>query len=1007
MAQPFESEYIFGIHEPGGESHMLDAGRPGWIVFTEEIGHDPAVQDGRDYRSYSDRGFGVIVRLNNGYHPNGTIPHSRHYANFAQRCANFVGNSRGCKIWIIGNEMNYWIERPPAAGRSVAPQSQSAPSISPNGPDANNEESGSIFDQLRRLFQSFLTPRTPDDPGTRSPLPTPTPAAESIATGIMRAPQDDPLLRSLPDRFSALHPATPASRDALSTGETITPALYAQCYKLCRDAIRRVAGHTADQVLIGAVAPWNNQTIYPGNARGDWVQYFQDILTLLGPSGLDGITLHTYTHQADPNLITSDAKMNPPFADRRFEFRAYMDFMNAIPATMRSLPVYITETNQDVPWLNQNTAWIQRAYGEIDWWNRQPNNQKIRALVLYRWPLIDRWVIEGKGGVVDDFRKALQQEYRWPAALPKLVDFPLNSTVATTTIVNLRQTPGHVGKSDSDILAQVPADAKLTILNPTSQQVDNLAWWQVRFTPAGQPAITGWVAHTAPAGVELLVIAQDSENNHSEGEVAGTFQIGTSVRTTTVVRMRRLPGTVGKSNTDVIADVPENTLLTIIGGPRAVDGLTWWQIRINSGGQEGWMAERLATGQVLLTSNTSGGPIGEPVTPPTTGNFKAGDRVVVVSTARLRQTPGHVGKAPTDVVADILQGKEGQIVAGPRVVDALTWWQLNTANAQGLAVTGWMADTAPGGITLLQLAGSSGPTPIASGALDAGDLAQASSSVRVRRTPGHLNKPDTDVLGDFPAKATLNLIRGPQTVDGLVWWRVGGVMSSGKEIIGWTAEAANSVPLIVRPAKLAGTQIPDKTNKRYLALPFVGNFGISQLWGENPQIYSTISYDNVPLRGHNGIDFMTPIDTPITAVDNGVIAEAVWNDPTGFGRYVKVNHSWGEAVYGHLNNITVAPGQPVSPGTVLGTTGNTGFSSGPHLHFAIRSNPYNRADGWGGYIDPLPYLDPAAVILPSYVVERNVSSTVERGPASAEKPQQAQLAERPGYAPDQPGLRRP
>ncbi len=1011
MAQPFESDYIFGIHEPGGERHMLDAGRSGWIVFTEGIGHDPAVQDGRDYRSYSDRGLGVIVRLNNGYHPSGTIPNSRDYANFAQRCANFVANSRGCKIWIIGNEMNYWIERPPAAGRSAAPQSQPAPSAIPSSTDPNRTAPGSIFDQMRRFLQSLLPPSTRDDAGSQSPIPTPTstptptPAAASLPASVMQAPQNDPLLRSLPDRFSAIHPSAPASRTAVATGEIITPALYAQCYKLCRDAIRRVAGHAADQVLIGAVAPWNDQTVYPGNARGDWVQYFQDILTLLGPTGLDGITLHTYTHQADANLITSDAKMNPPFTDRRFEFRAYMDFMNVIPATMRGLPVYITETNQDVPWLDQNTTWIQRAYGEIDWWNRQPNTQKIRALVLYRWPLIDRWVIEGKGGVVEDFKTALQQEYRWPSALPTVEDFPLNSTIATTTIVNLRQTPGHVGKSASDILIQVPADTRLTIVNAVQQQVDNLTWWQVRFTSADQSAITGWVARTSPAGAELLVVAQGGASNQPGGEVAGTFQIGNSVQTTTVVRMRLSPGTVGKPNGDVIADVPANTMLTIIGGPRAVDGLTWWQIRINSGGQEGWMAERSAAGEALLVLNTTAGPIGGPVPPPTTGKFKTGDRVTVVSFARLRQTPGHVGKAPTDVVADIAQGKEGQIIAGPRTVDALTWWQLNTTNAQGLAVTGWMAETAPGGIPLLQLAGSS--PPIVSSALAVGDLVQASSSVRVRRTPGHLNKPDNDVSGDFAAKATLTLIRGPQTVDSLLWWRVGGIMSSGQETIGWTAEAANSVALIVRPAKLAGTQIPDKVSKHYLALPFVGNFGISQLWGENPQIYSTISYDNVPLRGHNGIDFLTPMDTPITAIDNGVVAEAVWNDPTGFGRYVKVNHSWGEAVYGHLNNITVVPGQPVSPGAVLGTSGNTGFSSGPHLHFAIRINPYSRTDGWGGYVDPLPYLDPAAVILPSYVVERNVSSTVARGPASAERPEQALLAERPGYAPDQPGLRRP
>ena len=102
-----DSEYIFGIHEPGGEGHMLELGRPGWIVFTEAIGASPTDMGGRDYRPWSDKGLGVIVRLNNGYHPAGTIPNAAHYADFAARCANFVANSPGCKIWIIGNEMNF------------------------------------------------------------------------------------------------------------------------------------------------------------------------------------------------------------------------------------------------------------------------------------------------------------------------------------------------------------------------------------------------------------------------------------------------------------------------------------------------------------------------------------------------------------------------------------------------------------------------------------------------------------------------------------------------------------------------------------------------------------------------------------------------------------------------------------------------------------------------------------------------------------------------------------
>lgn len=977
MAQQFESDYIFGIHEAGGEGHMVNAGRPGWIVFTEEIGYDPNVQVIRDYRAYSDQGLGIIVRLNNGYYPSGTIPHSRNYANFAQCCANFVANSRGCTIWIIGNEMNYRLERAPSTARTAMANAASATT------------SATLADRLRGFFQALVQPGA----GTNAPAAT---------------PADPDWWRSSPERFSAITLAAGGQGGAIGADraataaaaddgtEVITPALYTQCYKLCRDAIRRVPGHEADQVLIGAVAPWNNQTTYAGNTRGDWVQYFQDILNALGPSGLDGITLHTYTHQADPNLITSEQKMNPPFADRYYEFRAYQDFMNAIPATMRTLPVYLTETDQDVPWLDQNIAWVQRAYGEIHWWNQQPNNQKIRALVLYRWPVIDRWFIEGKNGVIEDFKTALQQEYRWRASALPVWPFALNNTVVTTAVVNLRRTPGYVGKDTTDILAQVPADARMTILSAAPQQKDGLDWWQVRYSPTGQSALTGWTAHKSPAGVELLRVVSDTG-----GDVAGTFKIGDSVRTTTVVRMRRSPGTVGKPTNDVIAELPANSVGTVLAGPRPVDGLTWWQLRIISSGQEGWAAEKLATGEALLALTTV-------VTPPATGKFKVGDRVVTLSAARLRQTPGYVNKPATDVVADIAQSMEGRVLGGPTQADSLTWWQLETANAQGARVSGWMAETAPGGVAILKLVEGTGTTPVTSNALAAGDLVIAASSVRARRSAGYVNKTDSDVLGEFSTRATLNLISGPQPVDGLAWWRVGGILSTGREALGWAAETApNGTTLIARPAKLTGTQIPDKATKRYFGLPFQGNFGISQLWGENPDIYNKISYDNVPLRGHNGIDFMTPLDTPIIAVDNGVVAETVLNDPTGFGRYVKVTHSWGEAIYGHLNSISVAPGQPVARGAVLGGSGNTGFSFGPHLHFAIRINPYTRTDGWGGFSDPLPYFDPASMRLPGYVTDSSVARAAAPVQVVDPKSLRTLLAEKPGYAPDKPGVKRP
>ena len=216
-----------------------------------------------------------------------------------------------------------------------------------------------------------------------------------------------------------------------TSGEVIVPTMYADCYRRCRATIKNVSGHQADQVLVAGVGPLNNQTAYPANPQGDWVTYLTDVLQTIGAGNCDGISIHAYTHGASPSLVYTDTFMQPPFDKRHYDFRCYQDFMGGIPRDMRNLPVYLTETDQGEAWLNQNTGWVQRVYGEIDWWNRQPCHQTIRAVILYRWSKDDRWSIEGKGGVIEDLRQAMAYGYTWPVNPPATaygVDFVSQNT---------------------------------------------------------------------------------------------------------------------------------------------------------------------------------------------------------------------------------------------------------------------------------------------------------------------------------------------------------------------------------------------------------------------------------------------------------------------------------------------------------------------------------------------------------------------------------------------------
>ncbi len=98
---------------------------------------------------------------------------------------------------------------------------------------------------------------------------------------------------------------------------------------------------------------------------------------------------------------------------------------------------------------------------------------------------------------------------------------------------------------------------------------------------------------------------------------------------------------------------------------------------------------------------------------------------------------------------------------------------------------------------------------------------------------------------------------------------------------------------------------------------------------------------------HKGVDIGTPSGTPVLAAKAGKVSWASWNG--GYGNCVIVSHGRGNStLYGHLSSYNVKVGDMVSQGQVIAYSGNTGNSTGPHLHFGVMEN-----DAW---VDPLNYL---------------------------------------------------
>lgn len=158
-------------------------------------------------------------------------------------------------------------------------------------------------------------------------------------------------------------------------------------------------------------------------------------------------------------------------------------------------------------------------------------------------------------------------------------------------------------------------------------------------------------------------------------------------------------------------------------------------------------------------------------------------------------------------------------------------------------------------------------------------------------------------------------------------------------------------------ARKAAEEAAKRANQPVTPSPSIGATGSYKWPVDCYVITSEYGYRVHPLQQttkfHAGVDIGAQSGQPIYAADTGVVATAATND--SYGNYVLINHGGGNAtLYAHMSSMAVSGNQSVTKGQVIGYVGSTGWSTGPHLHFEIRSG--------GSTVNPLQFFSGYTIV---------------------------------------------
>jgi murein DD-endopeptidase MepM/ murein hydrolase activator NlpD len=168
------------------------------------------------------------------------------------------------------------------------------------------------------------------------------------------------------------------------------------------------------------------------------------------------------------------------------------------------------------------------------------------------------------------------------------------------------------------------------------------------------------------------------------------------------------------------------------------------------------------------------------------------------------------------------------------------------------------------------------------------------------------------------------------------------------------AAAAAKAKAAAAARAAAAAKAPTKVSTGSSETTYTAGNGIFSKPVSGGRISSPFGRRTHPITGevgkmHNGTDFAVPVGTSVHAASGGIVIMAEWY--SGYGYTVIVDHGGGLwTLYGHLREggFKVSKGDTVSKGDLIAESGNTGNSTGPHLHFEVREN--------GTPVNPMNYL---------------------------------------------------